>query len=342
MKASGTSGLFVKQLLNESTFGQRRKLDVVWLKDGAHESLGKSLDVVRRSNVQHWGLVVSLKGFGVRVEPTQKEAAIHAMNAVAHVPVFFYNVEGIPEDATRENVRKALAQSTWNAQPTRSWKDDSRKLWIVRASTPPPTDEIEIEGVVMTFTETARPPRYIDVVSKHRASPKSNNDQKSKDANTGAESLKAVRAEMNEMKLLVHRQAADSRYVTRSDLDQVLKLQQEALEKGTAKKVQELRVELKAEISTSVRALIDTLKETQEENRSMFKKLLDRGNASIDTDLDDDSSDEGDENRNSSPRSKASAKSAPKAKNAPKRSREATPPEAESKSSVAKKQTKKK
>ncbi|KAJ9443200.1 hypothetical protein DIPPA_28496 [Diplonema papillatum] len=74
----------------------------------------------------------------------------------------------------------------------------------------------------------------------------------------------------------------------------------------------------------------------------MFKKLLDRGNASIDTDLDDDSSDEGDENRNSSPRSKASAKSAPKAKNAPKRSREATPPEAESKSSVAKKQTKKK
>ncbi|KAJ9437587.1 hypothetical protein DIPPA_31830 [Diplonema papillatum] len=209
MKASGRSGLFIKQLLSESTFDRRRKLDVVWLKDGTHEKLEDSLDTVQRSLMPHWGLVVSVKGFGVRVDPCYKAAALQAMNAIEHVPTKFYYVEGAPTEATRENVKSALTQAEWDTLPIRSLRNGNQTRWTVRAVAPPPANKLDVDGVVLTVTETARPPRYIDVIRKPRTPPRPSSNGQTNDVDTDAE-VKKVRAEMQEVKVMVQQQAAEN------------------------------------------------------------------------------------------------------------------------------------
>ncbi|KAJ9455379.1 hypothetical protein DIPPA_08192 [Diplonema papillatum] len=124
MKASGRSGLFIKQLLSESTFDRRRKLDVVWL-------------------------------------------------------------------------------------PIRSLRNGNQTRWTVRAVAPPPANKLDVDGVVLTVIETARPPRYIDVIRKPRSPPRPSSNGQTNDVDTDAE-VKKVRAEMQEVKVMVQQQAAEN------------------------------------------------------------------------------------------------------------------------------------
>ncbi|KAJ9466410.1 hypothetical protein DIPPA_20150 [Diplonema papillatum] len=296
--------------MNRSTYDQRRKFAMVWLNgDDKRENAAEVWMKVEASGVEHWGLVVTKLGLGLRVEAAEQERVAAILEGTPDT-THYYKVRGAPENVNKSQLTKALGKAGWESTPIRPGNDEAGQFWHVKSLTPQTASAFEVDGVKLSLSSSDRPNHTITksysaalVASKSAAA-----------ASPSATTL------------------SPSKYVTKEDLERALNHQQRsitALEKESSRKMDELRVEIKGDLVAAVESLSAnmalTLKGVVEgshsEMRSMFTDLqteirMKKNNTAV-TNTD-------------SPRAQIQS-----AKTGPKRSRDSTSPESETKSLAA-------
>ncbi|KAJ9438017.1 hypothetical protein DIPPA_32607 [Diplonema papillatum] len=277
LRGSGREKLFVKNLVSRETFDSRKRYEVVWMIGLDH---GEVDEAVRRMELvdaqKHWGLVVSRRGFGIRVE----EGSVHLKTVKVEVggetdDGRFYRVRGIPADAQKEQVTRALAKMGWSALVARPVVDDKGRDWVVKSVTAPPSTEVYIDGAQLTIEDTERPRNNPPVADKS----KPNQIAPQSPAGLSSSSKYVTKAELDRL-----RQALDTQHrslrkevtdtVEESSKAQTIKLDAVAklLRADVGKQIERAMSKTSSELATTFGEM---LRQQQEETREMLQSWRD-------------------------------------------------------------------
>ncbi|KAJ9447006.1 hypothetical protein DIPPA_29775 [Diplonema papillatum] len=279
---------------------------MVWLNgDDKRENAAEVWKKVEASGVQHWGLVVTKLGLGLRVEAAEQERVAAVLEGTADTTQY-YKIRGAPENVNKGQLTKALGKAGWETTPIRPGNDDAGQFWHVKSLAPQTATTIEVDGVKLSLSSSDRP-----------------NHTNTKSYAAALVASKPTAAVSPSSTTL-----SPSKYVTKEDLERAFNHQHRsitALEKESSRKMDELRVEIKGDLVSAVESLSASMAITlksvvdgsQSEMRSMFTDLqAEIRTKKINTAV----------NNTDSPRAQIQS-----AKSAPKRSRDSTSPESETK-----------
>ncbi|KAJ9471531.1 hypothetical protein DIPPA_26204 [Diplonema papillatum] len=285
---------------------------MVWLNgDDKRENAAEVWKKVEASGVQHSGLVVTKLGLGLRVEAAEQERVAAVLEGTPDTTLY-YKIRGAPENVNKGQLTKALGKAGWETTPIRPGKDDAGQFWHVKSLAPQTATTIEVDGVKLSLSSSDRP-NHTNTKSYAAALV----------ASKPTAAVSPSRASSTTL--------SPSKYVTKEDLERALTHQQRsisALEKESSRKMAELRVEIKGDLVSAVESLSASMALTlksvvdgsQSEMRSMFTDLqAEIRTKKINTAV----------NNADSPRAQMQSAKGPK------RSRDSTSPESETKSLAA-------